>query len=231
MKFGVDNMKYVYPIMIMLSIISNIIIVILLSKKFKYTKEEIVSMLLVDIVGIVMIGLIYTKVLYGYFGFSSLGGVLGGLLFLYIYSLMVKKDYKYMLILFMPSIPLMYAIGKIGCFVAGCCYGIPYDGMFHIVYESSNLVISGMKLFPIQIVETIVFLFIFIYVISKYIKNKMNIKLVMIEIIICGIAKLLLDFFRYDHVSKLFTSNQIMCLILAIISSIYLIRTRRKVKE
>ncbi len=226
-----DVVKYVYPSMIILSIIANVIVVILLSKKFKYTKEEIVSMLLVDTVGTVMIGLIYTKILYGYFGFSSLGGVLGGLLFLYIYSLMFKKDYKYILILFMPSIPLMYAIGKIGCFVAGCCYGIPYDGIFHIVYDSSNLVISGMKLFPIQIVETIVFLLIFIYVISKYVKNKMNIKLVMIEIIICGLAKLLLDFLRYDHVSKLITSNQIMCLILVIIISLYLLKMRRNVKE
>jgi phosphatidylglycerol:prolipoprotein diacylglycerol transferase len=216
--------------MIILSIIPNVIVVILLSKKFKYTKEEIVSMLLVDTVGIVMIGLIYTKILYGYFGFSSLGGMLGGLLFLYIYSLMFKKDYKYILILFMPSIPLMYAIGKIGCFVAGCCYGIPYDGIFHVVYESGNFVLSGMKLFPIQIVETIVFLLIFICVISKYVKDKMNIKMVMIEIIICGLAKLLLDFLRYDYVSKLFTSNQIMCLILVIASVIYLFRLKKNAK-
>lgn len=87
-----------------------------------------------------------------------------------------------------------------------------------------------MKLFPIQIVETIVFLLIFIYVISKYVKDKMNIKMVMIEIIICGLSKLLLDFLRYEHVSKLFTSNQIMCLILVIVSVIYLFRLKKNAK-
>ena len=98
------------------------------------------------------------------------------------------------------------------------------------MYKSGNLVLSGMKLFPIQIVETIVFLLIFIYVISKYVKDKMNIKMVMIEIIICGLSKLLLDFLRYEHVSKLFTSNQIMCLILVIVSVIYLFRLKKNAK-
>ena len=87
-----------------------------------------------------------------------------------------------------------------------------------------------MKLFPIQIVETIVFLLIFIYVISKYVKDKMNIKMVMIEIIICGLSKLLLDVLRYEHVSKLFTSHQIMWVILVIVSVIYLFRLKKNAK-
>ena len=173
---------------------------------------------------------LYTHIFSKELGFSSLGGVIGGLIMLYLYSLLVKKDYKYMLILFMPSIPLMYAIGKIGCFVAGCCYGIPYDGIGHIVYHSSEVALLNTNLFPIQIVETIIFLIIFIYIISRYYKNKFSIKLIMIEIIVCGIAKFLLDFLRYEHTVKLITSNQIMCLLLVIFSSVYLIRLNKKIK-
>lgn len=223
-------MKYVYPSMIVLSLIVNVIIVLIISRKFKYNVDELVSMLVIDNIGIIGGGILYTYIFSKGFGFSSLGGVIGGLIMLYLYSLLVKKDYKYMLILFMPSIPLMYAIGKIGCFVAGCCYGIPYDGIGHIVYHSSEVALLNTNLFPIQIVETIIFLIIFIYVISRYYKNKFSIKLIMIEIIICGISKFVLDFLRYEHTIKLITSNQIMCLLLVIFSSIYLIRLNKKIK-
>lgn len=223
-------MKYVYPSMIVLSLIVNVIVVLIISRKFKYTVDELVSMLVIDNIGIIGGGILYTYIFSKDLGFSSLGGVIGGLIMLYLYSLLVKKDYKYMLILFMPSIPLMYAIGKIGCFVAGCCYGIPYDGIGHIVYHSSEVALLNTNLFPIQIVETIIFLIIFIYIITRYYKNKFSIKLIMIEIIVCGIAKFLLDFLRYEHTVKLITSNQIMCLLLVIFSSIYLIRLNKKIK-
>lgn len=223
-------MKYVYPSMIVLSLIVNVIVVLIISRKFKYTVDELVSMLVIDNIGIIGGGILYTYIFSKELGFSSLGGVMGGLIMLYLYSLLVKKDYKYMLILFMPSIPLMYAIGKIGCFVAGCCYGIPYDGIGHIVYHSSEVALLNTNLFPVQIVETIIFLIIFIYIISRYYKNKFSIKLIMIEIIVCGIAKFLLDFLRYEHTVKVVTSNQIMCLLLVIFSGIYLIRLNKKIK-
>lgn len=223
-------MKYVYPSMIVLSLIVNVIVVLIISRKFKYTVDELISMLVMENIGIIGGGILYTYIFSKELGFSSLGGVIGGLIMLYLYSLLVKKDYKYMLILFMPSIPLMYAIGKIGCFVAGCCYGIPYDGIGHIVYHSSEVALLNTNLFPIQIVETIIFLIIFIYIISRYYKKKFSIKLIMIEIIVCGIAKFLLDFLRYEHTVKLITSNQIMCLLLVIFSSIYLIRLNKKIK-
>lgn len=223
-------MKYVYPSMIVLSLIVNVIVVLIISRKFKYTVDELVSMLVIDTIGIIGGGILYTYIFSKDLGFSSLGGVIGGLIMLYLYSLLVKKDYKYMLILFMPSIPLMYAIGKIGCFVAGCCYGIPYDGIGHIVYHSSEVALLNTNLFPIQIIETIIFLIIFIYIITRYYKNKFSIKLIMIEIIVCGIAKFLLDFLRYEHTVKFITSNQIMCLLLVIFSSIYLIRLNIKIK-
>lgn len=223
-------MKYVYPAMIVLSLIVNAIVVLIVSRKFKYKVDELVSMLVIDNIGIIGGGLLYTYIISKGLGFSSLGGVIGGLVFLYLYSLLVKKDYKYMLILFMPSIPLMYAIGKIGCFVAGCCYGIPYDSIGHIVYHHSNVAPLNTGLFPIQIIETIIFLGIFIYVIYHYYKKQCSIKLVMKELIMCGIAKFVLDFFRFEHTTKFITSNQVMCLVIVIVASVYLLKMNKKVR-
>lgn len=227
----VKSVKYVYPSMIVLSILSNIILVVFLSRKFKYKKYELVSMLMADVLGVVAGGILYTRILFGGFGFSSLGGVLGSLLFLYVYSLITKKDFKYIMILFMPSIPLMYAIGKIGCFVAGCCHGIEYSGLLSIMYSNSLVAPNGINLFPVQIIETIVFLIIFIFIIFKYLKSKMSIRLVMFEMILCGIFKFVLDFFRYSHNGKIVSANQIMCLVIIVVGIIYLIRVKKKIKE
>ena len=60
-------------------------------------------------------------------------------------------------------LPLLYAVGKIGCFIAGCCYGIEYYGIGNVVYNYvPKSEIIGLHLFPIQIVESIVFFLIFI---------------------------------------------------------------------
>lgn len=224
-------MEYVYPSMIVLSMVLNVVLVLLISKKLNYRIYEVVSMVVIDTLGIMFGGLLYTYIISNKWGFSSLGGMFGGLLSLLLYSILLKKDFKYIMILFMPSIPLMYAVGKIGCFVAGCCHGIPYDGLGHIIYEHSKVAVLNTPLFPIQIIEAFVFLIIFIYVMSRYLKNLISIKMIMKEIIICGLAKLLLDFFRYDHVSSFVTVNQVMCLVLIVLSFIYLYFLKRRVKE
>ena len=62
----------------------------------------------------------------------------------------------------------MYAVGKIGCFFAGCCYGIEYNGFLNVTYNYSAIAPKGISLFPIQLLESIVFLIIFLYTFIKF---------------------------------------------------------------
>ena len=229
-------MKYVYPTMLVLSFIMNVIVVLIISKKFKYTKFELLSMIVIESFGFIVGGKLLTIITsevtlkdFILVPFSSMGGVIGGLLCLVIYAIAFRKDLKYILILFMPSIPLMYAIGKIGCFVAGCCYGIPYDGLLHVSYHNSLVAPHNVNLLPIQIIETLVFIFIFIYIIRYYYLNKMSIILIMKEIIICSIAKFILEIFRYSHMNQIINANQILCIVLIIISLFYMLKIKKKV--
>ena len=68
-------------------------------------------------------------------GLSSYGALLGILIIIFVYAKQYKQNYKKILMSTIPAIPLMYAIGKIGCFLTGCCHGIKYEGMFNIVYN------------------------------------------------------------------------------------------------
>jgi phosphatidylglycerol:prolipoprotein diacylglycerol transferase len=56
-------------------------------------------------------------------GYSFMGGLVGGALFLGVGLRVVGFDVWVTLDLIAPLIPLGHAFGRIGCFVAGCCYG------------------------------------------------------------------------------------------------------------
>jgi phosphatidylglycerol:prolipoprotein diacylglycerol transferase len=221
-----DTKIPLYGIMIMLSLLANIIVVILLYKKFKFTIDEIVGALVYENIGIIGGAKILTYIQnykeYGKFeflelGFSSFGGIIGAIICLVIFGLQFKKPLKEMLFTFIPSIPLMYAIGKIGCFLVGCCYGIEYSGFGSVIYNHSLEAPNGVALFPIQILETIIFSLIFIYMIAKAMKNKFTWYSFGMSFILCGLSKFILDFLRNSHVGIIISLNQILCLIFILI--------------
>lgn len=57
-------------------------------------------------------------------------------------------------------------LGRIGCFLGGCCYGIPTDTFLGIVFPNSN----GIGVHPTQLYE--VFLLLVILLFTLYIKQK-----------------------------------------------------------
>ena len=152
-------------------------------------------------------------------GFSSFGAGVGLLLSAFIFEKIIPlkgKLVKYSTL----SLPLIYGISKLACFFAGCCYGIPYNGLFKVKYPF----VMDKFLFPVQLLESILFIILFI-ILSK-LKNKNNI--VYYVIISSAVLKYLLDFFRYDHVNKSITSNQIVCIISIIVLIIYIVSKKLK---
>lgn len=68
-------------------------------------------------------------------GMAIYGGVIGGALGVGLYCLIHKKNFLDVADVIVPSLILGQAIGRIGCYFAGCCYGI----------EVTNL---GLQWFP-----------------------------------------------------------------------------------
>ena len=118
------------------------------------------------------------------------------------------------------SLPLIYSIGKIGCFLTGCCYGIEYNGIFSVTYTNE----LNIPLFPIQALESIVFMIIFL-ILNTIKKNK---QIISITLIICASSKFILDFLRYDHMKTMITKNQIISIIVIIIGIILIIKKNFK---
>ncbi len=219
-----------YGFFIILSLIIGLIFICVNAKELKFTKEDIIFLVVYLLVGMI-VGAKY----YDYFvnidnyksfnffalGLSSYGAVIGFIIMLFIYSKQFKKDFITMLKLIIPSLPLIYGLSKIACFISGCCYGIEYDGIFSVTYNYSSSAPNGISLFPIQIVETVVFLLIFIFFYIK--RNKIeDKKYIGYMFIVCGFFKFILDFLRHVHVSEIISTNQVFSLVFIVIGIIFI---------
>ena len=62
-------------------------------------------------------------------GFVFYGGVIGGFLFALWYCKRYRIYFLEACDLFTPILPFFHIFGRIGCFLAGCCYGSVFTGI------------------------------------------------------------------------------------------------------
>ena len=213
--------KFKFPIYGTIIVLSLIIGCIYIYKSVK--KEEKNSflplyfvMLFPFVIGLSILSTVIIGLFEGKFiiGFSSFGAGVGLLLSAFIFEKIVQlngKLIKYSTL----ALPLIYGISKLACFFAGCCYGIPYNGLFKVKYPF----VMDKFLFPVQLLESIIFIILFI-LLNKFKKNS---NIIYYVILSSAILKYSLDFLRYEHVNSSITSNQIVCIISVIVLIIYLI--------
>lgn len=89
------------------------------------------------------------------YGFVVYGGIIGGIFSGWLYTKVHKFDFWKYFDLVMPSIALAQGFGRLGCFLAGCCYGKPTNAWYgmefnHSVYED----MIGVKVIPTQLISS-----------------------------------------------------------------------------
>lgn len=88
-------------------------------------------------------------------GLVFYGGLIGALLGALRYVLHFRAPVSTMLDLGFAGVPLFHAFGRIGCFLAGCCYGVEYHGVLAVTFPEGNLgnAPADVELLPVQLVE------------------------------------------------------------------------------
>lgn len=161
------------------------------------------------------------------------GGLFGGLLAAFIYCKKKKLDYKYYASILTPAIPLFHFFGRIGCFLSGCCYGIESKFGFifhHSLIESANEV----RRFPIQLVEALCNLILFIVLYKLRNNKKIKDYLLNIYLISYAIIRFILEFFRGDSYRGFIwglSTSQFISILLIIVNIGYLILSYNKKKK
>lgn len=83
-------------------------------------------------------------------GLSLHGVLLGGTIAMIIYSRVKRLSFFFLADIVAPSVILGQAIGRIGCFLNGCCYGIPTGGNWGVLTRYA----PGLR-HPYQIYESV----------------------------------------------------------------------------
>lgn len=86
-------------------------------------------------------------------GWVVYGGLIGGMVAGWLYCKNHGMNFLEWLDLIVPQLALAQGFGRIGCFLAGCCYGVEMPhSHFGIIFPEESLAPSGVPLFPSQLV-------------------------------------------------------------------------------
>ncbi|MBC8276048.1 MAG: prolipoprotein diacylglyceryl transferase [Chloroflexi bacterium] len=135
-----------YGIMVVLAVVAVIVIALREAKRVGLAEEHIYSVGLWAIIG----GIIVSRLLHvidkwnyymanpaqiiGFEGLTVYGAVLGALLAVLIYCWVKKLSFWLIGDVIAPGAILGQAIGRIGCLINGCCYGLPTSLPWGVIY-------------------------------------------------------------------------------------------------
>lgn len=141
-----------------------------------------------------------TEFLLRYFtgGMVFFGGLLGGIAAAWAAAHAYKVRLSVYCDLLVPAVIMTAGCGRIGCFLAGCCYGKPADPPFGMVFAHSLAGAGSQPVLPTQLYEA-VFDFVLLVVILVLIRRGMRgIRLLDIYLFSYCIFRFFNEFLRGD---------------------------------
>jgi phosphatidylglycerol---prolipoprotein diacylglyceryl transferase len=136
-------------------------------------------------------------------GGTFYGGITGGVLTVLFYTHFQKMPLLPTLDCCMAAVPLGHSIGRLGCFMAGCCFGKPTDVAWGVKF--TNPVAAqlagtplGVHLHPTQLYEAALEFLNFLFLIWLGKRQRFNGEILGTYMILYGFERGILEFFRGD---------------------------------
>lgn len=132
-------------------------------------------------------------------GWVVLGGILGGILGGWIYCFKKKLPVAKYFDVGLPSVALAQSIGRIGCFFAGCCYGIQTNCAIYTEFSHSDFAPNHVRLVPTQLISSLADFLLFLFLIFYDRKwKKADGEIAALYLILYSGGRFILEFFRGD---------------------------------
>ncbi len=116
--------------------------------------------------------------------------------------------------MYTPAVALGLSFGRMGCFMAGCCYGkvCPTDFSLGVTFKIINHVKPqaqplNVSLYPTQIAEALVAQALFFYFLFFRSKKRFHGQFAAIFLIVYGLARFLIEYFRADSIRGMWFGN------------------------
>ena len=157
-----------YGLMIAIGVIAAYLVGTRRAKRYDLDPEQVFDLVLFGVLG----GFLCAKILYLITildqviadpsvildtadGFVVYGGIIGGIFTGWVVCRIKKLHFLKYLDLLVPSIALAQGFGRIGCLLAGCCYGKETASALSITFTDSSFAPNGVALIPTQIYSSI----------------------------------------------------------------------------
>lgn len=133
-------------------------------------------------------------------GFTFTGFLVGAIIGLSVYGRLSGLGCRLLLNSLLPPLALAQGFGRIGCFLGGCCYGVPC--LFGVAYPPGSYpysIVGDIPLFPIQLVEAVLLFGLFGIALLSAPTRRMY-----VYVIGASVIRFFVEFFRYDRRGTLF---------------------------
>jgi phosphatidylglycerol:prolipoprotein diacylglycerol transferase len=207
--FGISI--YGYGTMIAIGICAALILVSYRAKKRGYDEDSVLNMSIIAIIS----GILGGKLLYIITdiksiiadpsllkdvgsGFVIYGAIIGGALGVVFYCLRKKWTISKVFDMVIPSIALAQGFGRIGCFLAGCCYGKETHLTIGVQFKNSPFAPAGETLQPTQIYSSIFDFALAAFLLWYGRKKRKDGRVFSMYVIIYSIGRFLVEFLRND---------------------------------
>lgn len=220
-----------YGLMIAIGILACIGMATYRAKKYKLDPEAIMDIALWGVAaGFLGAKLLYVIVEFDTFvkdplsvlgseGFVVYGGIITGVLAAVLYCKKKNLVFLEYFDLAVPSISLAQGFGRIGCFLAGCCYGRETDSFLGVVFPEGGLAPAGVKLLPTQLISSAGDFLIMAVLLWYHKRNKCTGNVGVLYMALYGVGRFLIEFLRSDDrggIGALSTSQWISLVIVAL---------------
>lgn len=209
--FGIEG--FTANVLTALGVIAGVVVVFIYLKKFSLEKDTYIDLLVTFILTLlsafvfaILFENLYETIKYAVHGMPQkwtwsmtfYGGLFGGIL---AFALMYRYFYLRInvpildkLVVIAPgAIALGHAIGRLGCFLNGCCYGKETDKWFGILFPGFE-----HKVIPTQLFE--MFFLIVLAAVLLFLAFKWNLKYTLpIYLISYPLFRFIIEFFRDDE--------------------------------
>lgn len=131
-------------------------------------------------------------------GWVVYGGLIGGVLAGFLYCKRKKLSFWKYFDLLVPSVALAQGFGRIGCFLAGCCYGKETESVLSVTFTHSDFAPNGVPLIPTQLYSSALDFIHFgiLLVIAR--RKKADGQVAAWYLVLYSAGRFLMEFFRGD---------------------------------
>ena len=199
-----------YGLMIALGIVVCVIMGTYRAKKHGYKEDAVLDIAIFSVLaGFLGAKLLFVLVEFDLFlenpmqvlgseGFVVYGGIIAGVLAAVLYCRIKKLSFLEYFDLLAPSVSIAQGFGRIGCFLAGCCYGRETHAFWGVTFPEGSFAPAGVPLIPTQLLSSAGDFAItgILLLYSKHSKQKGNTGA--LYLLLYGIGRFLVEFLRSD---------------------------------